>query len=205
MDGSVATDNPIRLLASVPAKADRRQIVRYPYQTDRDYAVAYHESAQRLALTFKGQPIDDLILLPLLTLYRQAYELQLKNAIRSLVEVRTRYVEGPSPELTEAVTEVRFKNFGHNLHKLLNEVLLHYGTLKMPEPFSSGVTKVIQWLHEADKTGTAFRYSGRLPDTQESADFPDLIRLLDGQFKTLVAVTDYVEGLYEDGPTLEER
>lgn len=59
-------------------------------------------------------------------------------------------------------------------------------------------------LHEADKSGTAFRYAGQLPNTQEHADFPDLAALLDQQYDNLTVITDYVDGLYSAGPTLNE-
>lgn len=94
---------PLKLLAAAPCHEYSRLIVRYPCQTDEDYACAYHYSAQRLASTFKGRPIDDLILLPFLSLYRQAIELQLKDAIRCLVELRIRYVDGRTRELEDAV------------------------------------------------------------------------------------------------------
>lgn len=194
---------PLRLLNSVPNKLYDRLIVRYPFQTDRDYAASYHFAAKRLAETFTGQPIDDLMLLPFLTLYRQAFELELKNTIKALVRIRIVYVDGRTAELEAAIKEDRFKDdFGHNLYKLLNEAKKQYEALDMPEPFPKDVEKLIIMMHEADRAGTAFRYSGQLPDVQEHADFPDLAELLDDQFTMLSVVEDYVDGLYSAGPTL---
>ena len=199
------TAKPLRLLTSVPNKVYDRLIVRYPFQTDRDYAASFHFSAKRLAETYAGQPIDDLILLPFLTLYRQAFELELKNTIKALVRIRMIYVEGKTAELEAARKEERFKDdFGHNLYKLLNEAKKHYDALELPEPFPKDVEKLIIMMHEADRAGTAFRYSGELPDVQEHADFPDLAELLDDQFTMLAVVEDYVDGLYSAGPTLHE-
>ncbi|WIB69139.1 hypothetical protein DEI93_16330 (plasmid) [Curtobacterium sp. MCBD17_035] len=199
------TPKPLRLFREVPNRVYDRLIVRYPFQTDRDYAASFHFAAQRLAETFSGQPIDDLILLPFLTLYRQAFELQLKNTIRGLANTRMTYVEGRTSELLKAVSEERFKkHLGHNLYRLLNDAKRHYAALDMPETFPESVEKLVVMLHEADESGTAFRYAGDLPDVQDYADFPDLAKLLDEQFTLLSVVEDYVDGLYGAGPTLRE-
>lgn len=198
-------DTPLRLLTSVPNKDYSRLIVRYPYQTDSQYAHAYHAAAKRLATTFGGEPIDDLLLLPFLTLYRQAFELQLKNTIRSLVGLRIKHIEGRTPELLQVTSEKYFKgNLGHNLHKLLNEVKKHLSNLAITQEFPGSVEAVVLKLHEADRTGTAFRYAGRLPETQEYADFPDLAEMLDSKFLLLCAVTDDAEAIYDAAPTLDE-
>lgn len=201
---SSARSKPLRLLESMPNKVYSRLIVRYPYQTNRDYALSYRFAAKRLAETFTGDTIDDLILLPFLTLYRQAFELELKNLIQFLVSTRMTYVEGRTSELEQARSDERFKELGHNLHKLLNEAKKHYDALDLDESFPPEVEKLIAMLHEADKSGTAFRYAGQLPNTQEHADFPDLAALLDQQYDNLTVITDYVDGLYSAGPTLNE-
>lgn len=188
----------------MPNKVYSRLIVRYPYQTNRDYALSYRFAAKRLAETFTGDTTDDLILLPFLTLYRQAFELELKNLIQFLVSTRMTYVEGRTSELEQARSDERFKELGHNLHKLLNEAKKHYDALDLDESFPPEVEKLIAMLHEADKSGTAFRYAGQLPNTQEHADFPDLAALLDQQYDNLTVITDYVDGLYSAGPTLNE-
>lgn len=200
-------ERPIRLLASLPNKDYSRLVVRYPYQTDAVYAHAYHFSANRLATTFGGEPIDDQLLLPFLTLYRHAFELQLKNTIRSLVRLRANYLEGWTQELTEAVSKERFMDrdqLGHDLYKLLNDVKKHFAALDLPEEFPNSVEAIISKLHEADRAGTAFRYAGLLPDTQEYADFPDLVEMLDREFSMLCVVTDYAEGCYDPMPTLSD-
>ena len=200
-------ETPIRLLTSVPNKDYSRLVVRYPYQTNDQYAHAYHFAANRLASTFGGEPIDDQILLPFLTLYRHAFELQLKNTIRSLVGLRANYLEGWTPELSEAVSEKRFMDrdqLGHDLYKLLNDTKKHFAALDLQEEFPKSVEAMVSKLHEADKAGTAFRYAGLLPDTQEYVDFPDLVAMLDREFSMLCVVTDYAEGCYDPMPTLSE-
>lgn len=84
-------DEPTALFAKVPGKEYGRLIFRYPYHNDSMLAMSYHEAATRLAGTFEGQPIDDTMLLPFLTLYRQAIELRLKETIRDLAALRRRF------------------------------------------------------------------------------------------------------------------
>lgn len=195
----------LRLFDSVPSTDYSRLVVRYPYQTDSEYAVAYHFAAKQLATTFAGEPIDDLLLLPFLTLYRQAFELKLKIAIRSLVTIRINYLEGRTPELNNSQSEEHFKyDLGHNLYKLLNEVKKHFAALDLPEQFPKSLEVMVLKLHEADKVGTAFRYAGLLPETQEFVDFPNLVEMLNREFEVLCTVIDYAEGCYEPMPTLDE-
>lgn len=197
---------PLRLLQSVPSKVYSRLIVRYPYQTDADYAYAYELAAKRLATSFSGDAQDDLILLPYLTLYRQAFELELKNIIRALVGVRIAYVDGPTNELLHAISPDRLKaDMGHNLHKLLNEAKKHYEAMDLPHAFPKDVENLVMMLHEADKTGTAFRYAEQLPDVQQQADFPDLAAMFDEKFSMLVGIEDYVDGIYSAAPTLDDQ
>lgn len=194
----------LRLLQSVPNKVYNRLIVRYPYQTSRDYASSYKLAAKRLAETFTGDTIDDLILLPFLTLYRQAFELELKNFIHFPVGIRLTYVDGATHELEHASSEARFKKLGHNLHKLLNEAKKHYAALGLNDSFPADVQLIIGMLHEADRNGTAFRHAGQLPHTQEYVDFPDLAALLDQQHESLAVIIDYVDGVCSAAPTLRE-
>ncbi|MCO1657123.1 hypothetical protein [Pseudonocardia humida] len=202
---SSSSGKPLRLLQTVPNEVYSRLIVRYPHQTDRDYALFYREAATRLAGTYSGQPIDDTILMPFLMLYRQAFELQLKNFIRYLASVRRRYHDSAAPSLSSDVVGERLKKtLGHNLAKLLNELLKHYEALDLAEPFPSGVKKVIQMLHEADQRGTAFRYSGEMPESQDRADFPALAALLDEELGKLIAVEDWIDSMYSAAPSPEE-
>ena len=199
------SDKPLRLLSEVPNKVYHRLIVRYPHQTDRDYALFYHEAASRLASTYTGKPIDDTILVPFLMLYRHAFELELKNLIRFLSSIRYRYYEPGNWELRrEAVAEKLQHKLGHNLAKLFNELLRHYDALSLPESFPDSVKKLILVLHEADGRGTAFRYAGDLPQSQDYANFPDLVSMLDDEFTMLGAVEDWIEAMYEAMPAPEE-
>ncbi|WP_454115181.1 hypothetical protein [Microbacterium lacticum] len=196
---------PTRLLSSVPNEVYERLIVSYPYRQTSDFAYFYEESAKRLASTYRGQAEDDVILLPFLFLYRQAFELQLKNIVAFLAHTRIAYVDGPSPELEQLTdTDYLKRTYGHSLHKLLQEAKKQYAALGMDEPFPENVEKFIMMLHEDDGSGMAFRYAGQLPNVQEHADFPDLVALFDENYSMLSVVVDGVDGVMSAAPTLNE-
>jgi len=195
---------PVKLFATLPSKGYGRLIVRYPYQDDTNYAFAYREAARRLASTFRGDAPDDLILLPFLTLYRQAFELQVKEFIHFLAGLRRQY-EGQSADTDRAVLEKRLqKDLGHNLHKLLNEARKHYDALALDQPFPKSIENLLLMLHEADATGTAFRYAGEFPDTQDHIDFPHLVKLLDDEWELLDGVWAWIDDMHQAIPTLDE-
>lgn len=205
-NGPAPSGKPLRLLQAVPSKVYKRLIVRYPYETDRDYAFFYHEAANRLASTYTGEPIDDTILMPFLMLYRQAFELKFKNFIRCLAAIRRRHVEPTNSELhPERIDEkLRSNEVGHNLAKLLNELLKHYESLDLPEGFPESVKKLVRMIHDADNRGTSFRYAGQMPESQDSADFPDLVEMLDKEFRLLSAVEDWVYEMDSAAPDSED-
>lgn len=181
------------LLNSAPSTVYERLIVQWPHQTDRDLAFFYSESANRLASTFSGQPIDDTILLPFLTLYRQAFELQLKSFTRYLAAVRKKYHEPNNPTLSadEVDKRLRSRAIGHKLQPLLEELLEHYAALNLSEPFPGEVEQLLLLIHHADEPGTYFRYSGNLPDQKTNVDFPNLVERFKEQFNLLQGVEDW--------------
>lgn len=197
--------DPVKLFQAVPSTDYSRLIVRYPYQDDATFAFSYKESAERLAGTFKGDAPDDLMLLPFLTLYRQAFELQLKVMARQLAKKRRTHEGQLGPETDGAALDERLqKEVGHNLHKLLNEVLKQYDALDLGEPFPASIKRLVLLLHDADGSGTAFRYSGQLPDVTEHIDFPDLVKMLDDEWDLLNGVWSWIEAGYDAMPTLDE-
>lgn len=182
-------------------------VVRYADQDDLDLAFAYQFAANRFREGFRGYAEDDMILFPFLTLYRHAYELLLKSMIRFLVATRALYCEGWSADLKEAVAEDRFKDhrvLGHNLYKLLNEVEKHYVALSLPAGDLKPVERMISMLHEADGSGTVFRYSGQLPKSQDHIDFLKLGQMLNEGFESLSGLLDCVAAYYGELPTLKE-
>lgn len=187
--------NPIqwKLLESVPASDYKRLIVKAPYETDRHFAVFYRDSANRLASTFSGKPEDDMILLPFLGLYRQAYELALKSFIRDLAKERRRLGESGNPDISHDEIEKRIQyTLGHNLHKLLNEVQKHWKELNLEADIPADLIALIMEMHQTDPAGTGFRYSSvNQPSDQTRSDFPDLVEMLDEGLTTLWAVEDW--------------
>src|SRR5690349_9676010 len=53
-------------------------------------AIGYADAARRLSSSYRGEPWDDVMLLPFLFVWRQAIELQLKINIRGLATLRRR-------------------------------------------------------------------------------------------------------------------
>jgi hypothetical protein len=86
------------ILTEFPASEYAHLIVRWGHRHD-DGAVAYgfSEAADRLAESYKGQPRDDIILLPFLYLYRHALELELKMQIQFAARLRLNGVTPTRP------------------------------------------------------------------------------------------------------------
>lgn len=195
----------LRLLRDHPVREHRNMVVLRSTQSGDDVALAYSESAQRLADTFKGRPIDDLILLPFLALYRQAYELELKNSIRFLATLRIKYVGGDSDHLRRLCSAKYLREtYGHNLAKLVREARHQFDELRLPEPYPSEVEEMVERLHEADRAGTAFRYAGELPAHEEHSHFPNLAARLSESFRALENTSSWAEYCYSETPTLQE-
>lgn len=204
----INANEKVTIFERFPNTEYRRLIVRHPYQDDSVLAMAYHEAAVRLASTYRGQPDDDLILLPFLMLYRQAIELQLKGMIRAFASYRRRFHERENPDLQLEEIDKRLRNpriFGHNLEALMNGVLEQFHALEFDEDFPATTEQLVQLLHDADDSGTAFRYAGELPDTHDRLDFRDFAALLDDEFRTLGAVQDAIEETYSAGPQPEDE
>jgi hypothetical protein len=195
----------MKLLGSAPVGAYKTQIVRYPFEDSGKVARSFYQATERLAATFRGNPEDDSLLLPYLSLTRQAFELELKHLIATLARYRQTYIEGPTAELSIAQDPEHLRaTYGHNLHKLLSEVERQYAALRLLSPFPKTVRKVILAFHEDDTAGVAFRYAGQLPEIQEHADFPTLHRLLAEAYDTLSVLEDYVDGTFSAAPTVHD-
>lgn len=190
------------LLNEAPSTVYERLVVQWPHQTDRDLAYFYSESANRLASTFAGNPIDDTILLPFLTLYRQAFELQLKSFTKYLAVARRKYLDPSNLTLSDDQVNRRLRGraIGHKLEPLLGELLQHYEAFNLNESFPREVQRLLLLIHHADEPGTYFRYSGNLPTQQTNVDFPNLVARFQEQFNLLQAVedsaTDQIETKY---------
>lgn len=203
MVNSIQSPITWELLDSLPAAANETMIVQSPNSSDRDLAFFYQQAAKRLAASHDGQPIDDVILLPYLMLYRQAFELQLKSFTKCLAAMRRKHREPSNPDLVPTVVASKLRRpskIGHKLEPLLAELLSHYNALGLSEPFPPEVKSLLALLHQADGTGTFFRYSGNLPSETVRVDFRDLAALFDSQFLLLQGVEDWVDDMFRNLP-----
>lgn len=181
----------------VPSTGDYSTlVVKTTHETDRHFATQYAFSADRLSRTFAGNPEDDMLLLPLLTLYRQAYELALKSWLVDLAGWRRKLVDPSDPALEAAAVQDRIrKDHRHNFHKLLKEIREHYDALELGEPFPQDLADLIEAWHQTDKPGTSFRYSSdNQPSQVTHIDFTALAEMLHDGIGVLWAVEDWVDG-----------
>lgn len=77
--------------------------------SERLVAVGYADAARRLSSSYRGEPWDDVMLLPFLFVWRQAIELQLKINIRDLATLRRKAGETDERLKATAVDE-RLRN-----------------------------------------------------------------------------------------------
>lgn len=171
-------------------------IQRWGSRNNSRLAFEFAQSAKRLAGTFNGDSVDDVILLPYLYLYRHAIELGLKETILLAASLRRKNDED-APELKSDAVKLRLKKtVVHSLGKLLAEANEHFGALGM-EPLPSEAAKTLTWLAQADAKGEAFRYSGSLPETWDNINFHNLDGALEFLFQMVMAGIDVLEAYGE--------
>lgn len=158
------TEHPsFRLFDNHPASSLAELIVFDPDMDERTMALSYEEAATRLAASFQSTAVDDLILMPLLFLWRQTIELTLKATIRDLCALR-RQQGDMLPDLLPAKVDERLRNpakIGHNLTKLTEELATHLTAVGAPTT-PPEVEETLELLAEIDNKGTGFRYAGLL-------------------------------------------
>ena len=165
-------------------------------------ALAYHDAALRLAASFHGKPEDDLILLPFLMLYRQAFELNLKHFVRYLAALRLRRIDPRNEELAADTVDKRLREkHGHRLAAIRDELIGHWTALSLPQPFPQSVSKVIDLFHADDPRGTALRYAGDIEVVGQRADFPALAKWLGEEYSLLNACFDWIDDLDSAAPS----
>ncbi|MFJ6300568.1 hypothetical protein [Pseudarthrobacter oxydans] len=190
--------NPIKwqLLEMAPSTGDYSTlVVKTTHETDRHFAAQYAFAAERLGNTFDSKSEDDMILLPFLTLYRQAYELALKSWLADLARWRRKCIDSSNPAFNPTAVQERIrKNHGHNFHKLLTEIREHYDALGLGEPFPQDLADLINAWHQTDKPGTSFRYASvNQPTEITRINFPALAEMLHVGIHQLWAVEDWVD------------
>jgi len=172
-----------------PAKAESSLIMRHGRHSDDFLEEHLAEAAQRLAATFHGQPVDDLILIPWLYLYRHAMELTMKRSILYAVGLRRNNGEEEPSLDSEVVADRLSKKHKHRLGAILNELQVHLGALDLP-PVPSDAAKIVQLLGELDPAGLSFRYSEQLPDSVDRIDFVQMNAAIATAYTTVAAALD---------------
>jgi len=142
-----SSDSP-HLFKVFPGNDPRSLIVRYPFQDDSDVEVGFAEAAKRLAQSFSGEPIDDVILMPFLFLWRHAIELSLKDQIKTAITFR-KLNGDDDPSLNKDEVVARLTKT-HRIGQLAKELAGHFSRLDLPAmPAETGRT--LEWLVAADR------------------------------------------------------
>lgn len=179
-----------------------------PYEDMGYYAFHYRHCADRLVNSHNADPEDDEILMPFLTLYRQAYELMLKDLALCIAAHRRRF-EHPSSEYSKQAMEVRIgtgdKNFGHKINRSFAWVKKELeGLGLLDERLPKELIKAVDLLHDIDPSGTNFRY----PDTELTeplnVDIYKLQSVLAIGFDWLSAVYDHADATLGAVPSASE-
>lgn len=135
---------------------ERRGMIVYDPEIDeRALCLSYEEAAKRLAESITSKPVDDLLVMPLLFLWRHAIELTIKATIRDLCRLRKRSGDR-APRLEPDKVDKRLKK--HDLDVLMSELEDHLNELGGEPLPEIEVRRTVRLLSEMDKRGTAFRY-----------------------------------------------
>lgn len=184
---------PNETLFTAHPSDDLANLIQYNphFMSERLVAVGYADAADRLEASYRGQPWDDVMLLPFLFVWRQAIELQLKANVRDLAALRRQQGESDQRLRRETVDE-RLRNpskVGHNLTKLIAEHDEHNRALGLQE-MPADVVRTLQLLAALDNGGTGFRYAGVLKAPGANLDFHSLAESLRTAFKLLEVIID---------------
>lgn len=191
-------NSTLRKLNKDYASKSRESLVQLnPYEDMGYYAFHYRHCADRLVESHQGNPEDDEILMPFLTLYRQAYELLLKDLALCIAAHHRRF-GNPSPEYSRHAMEVRIgngeKNFGHKLKRSFAWVSRELELLKLSnEKLPSELTKAVDLLHDIDPWGTNFRYPDPALREPLNVDIYKLQSVLATGIDWLSAVYDHTD------------
>lgn len=173
-----------------PAETQGTLIVRWPGD-QRSVPDEFAEAANRLAVTFRGDPVDDLLLHPFLYLYRHAIETAMKELILDVAAYRRlRGDSGPDVE-HDAIVERHKRQVRHDLARLLGEVDTHLAAAEV-EALPAAARNVVLLLVDADPTGNSFRFPAEYVETNY-IDLPRLAAALSEAFLTIRAGSDLVE------------
>lgn len=176
-------NNAPRIFTNFPSSGFKSSVV---HNADLDlHAVefGYVTAAQRLGESMKEHsPIDDLVLIPFMFLWRHAVELTLKNQLRSAIAIYSFInVDEAKADLERVKSLLERK---HNLSQLFNELKIQFDKLDLPWHENSDI-RIFHMLADSDTNGQAFRYAGDAKNDQSHIDFDKLAEALDKQYTHL--------------------
>jgi hypothetical protein len=82
----------------------------------------------------------------------------------------------------------------HNLMKLFNEFRREYDSFDFIEQLPKGIETALNLLHQADISGTEFRYGTQPQNEPSYIDSSSLCSELSTEFRQLAIVIDYAYG-----------
>lgn len=176
----------LRFFARFPSLIYRTRVVAYPFYEQAQYAIDFEWAASALAGTMAGNPEDDRLLMPVLFLYRHAFELRLKIMLDKL-DVMPEERGGQGRERPKRRTST------HSLRNLLSEYMLNAQSV-IGSDFPRDLKEIVDELHDLDPGGVSFRYADSSNVSEVMyIDLPLMTNRLDETLRALSAVQDYVE------------
>ena len=164
---------------------------------------AYYESALVVANQFDGQAKSDIFLLPYLFLIRHAFELLLKDGIIILKDLKIEHFAVDPEVIYENKAPLEYvEQRGHNLMKLLNEFRKEFNSFNFQEKFPNKIETVFNFLHQADQSGTEFRYGMQAQTNPSYIDSTSLCKELSQQFRKFDTIIDYAYDTCSYLPTM---
>ncbi len=155
------TENNESLLRPVAPDGDWRgnAIIGGRLEDDSVLAMGYLEAAEILVAHWKAGHRNDLLVVPILNLYRHGIELALKDEIREAA-ARLRADGVTDLDLTPEAVDERLART-HSIGELVDELNLDLRLLRLGpnNQLPDDALEVLNSLHLLDKTGQALRYS----------------------------------------------
>ncbi|MNW30270.1 hypothetical protein D3C74_71520 [compost metagenome] len=179
-----------------------------PYEGMGHYAFHYRHCADRLVNSHRANPEDDEILMPFLSLYRQAYELMLKDLALCVASHQRRF-GNPSSYYSKQAMETRIgtgkDNFGHKIIRSFSWVESELKILGLVDSnLPPELLKAVDLLHGIDPSGTNFRYPDPQLTEPLNVDIYKLQSVLATGFEWLSGVYDYVDETLGAAPSASE-
>lgn len=176
-----------------------------PFEDLGYYAFNYKEAAEMLFSQWEGRPEQDAFLMPLLALYRQAFELELKSLALAIASHQVRLGGDPEKYSRSAMeSTIGQKGFGHSIERSktwINEELKLLGFAG--EACTPKLDEIATMIHNLDPKGTDFRYPAKIADSI-SINPTGLLEDLRDAFKELQGLHALIEAHLEAVPGIKD-